>query len=264
MTSQQQNVIWLLTMCILAIIIYAFHDLPEKIREAVDRQEQFDAYKNAHNKFIAEMDEYRATTWAREQEIPNAFSKEVAKTDAQANIDEWNKRADMETENAERIFSADMKYVVYISTHPNPIFQDEVIAGETEGCAIYRNGIRLIDRQSGTSRQIVAPGQDPVKENIINLIWNLESDVIYFTSYGDTTGSAGVYSCNIFTGKVDQLSDGNLVELILDEPYIGYLKILNSCFIEGRGGCHWYYAALSPDGKTEIRLTEPSMNIPED
>ena len=187
-----------------------------------------------------------------------------ASSHAQANIDEWNKRADMETENAERIFSADMKYAVYISTHPNPIFRDEVIAGETEGCSIYRNGICLIDRQSGTSRQIVAPGQDPIKENIANLIWNLESNVIYFMSYGDTAGSADVYSCNIFTAKVDLLSGGNLVELILDEPYIGYLKILNSCFIEGQGGRYWYYAALSPDGKTEIRLTEPSMDIPKD
>ena len=182
----------------------------------------------------------------------------------QAHIDEWNKRADIETENAERIFSADMKYVVYISTHPNPFFRDEVIAGETEGCSIYRNGIRLIDRQSGTSRQIVAPGQDPIKENIVNLIWNLESDVVYFTSYGDTAGSSEIFSYSLATRRVACLSSGNLVGLILDEPYIGYLKILNSCFIEGQGGRYWYYAALSPDGKTEIRLTEPSMNIPED
>ncbi len=260
MTSQQQNVIWLLAICILAIIIYASHDLPEKIREAVDRQEQLDVYKNAK----AEWDEYMATIRACEQEIPNTFSTEVAKTDAQANIDEWNKRADIETENAERIFSVDMKYVAYISTHPNPVFRDEVIAGETEGCSIYRNGIRLIDRQSGASRQIVAPGQDPIKENIVNLIWNLESDVIYFTSYGDTAGSSEIFSYSLATRRVACLSSGNLVGLILDEPYIGYLKILNSCFIEGQGGRYWYYAALSPDGKTEIRLTEPSMNIPED
>ncbi len=288
MKSEQKGIITLL--CILAIIIVVIHEvsdmyeLYEKIRDreynqaekwfndvSVGQQKLLDAY----NKLMAEYDATReadlarlgdpskAATWVHEQEIPNTFSKEIAKTNAHARIDEWHQWADMENENAERMYSLDMKYAAYISTHPNPIFQNEVITGETEGCSIYRNGIGLTDRQSGTSRQLVVPEQGPIRENISNLVWNLESDVIYFTSYGDTVGSAGVYGCNIFSGEVSLLSDGNLVELILDEPYVGWLKILNSCFIEGEGGCHWYYAALSPDGETEIRLSEPSLDIPE-
>lgn len=252
-------------------------DVYEKIQNERKRLVEVKKYEEGLEAFNKLMDEYaesrdadlsrlsnteQAAAYMRGQKIANAFSKDDVEINTQACIDEWNRRAEMETENVERIYSLDMKYAAYISIHPNPIFQNEVIAGETEGCPIYRNGIGLTDRQSGTSRQLIAPGQDPIRENISNLIWSLESDIIYFTSYGDTAGSAGVYGCNIFSGKVRLLSDGNLVELILDEPYVGWLKILNSCFVEGESGRHWYYAALSPDGKTEIRLTEPSLDVP--
>lgn len=39
---------------------------------------------------------------------------------------------------------------------------------------------------------------------------------------------------------------------------------MKSCFVEGKGGRYWYLAAISPDGKTEIKLSEPSLDMPED
>lgn len=40
--------------------------------------------------------------------------------------------------------------------------------------------------------------------------------------------------------------------------------IMKSCFVENEGGRHWYLAAISPDGKTEIKLSEPTLDMPED
>ena len=184
----------------------------------------------------------------------------------QATIDTLNERAAKETEEAERYFSPGMRYAAFISYALDPYVRDQIMAGKgfSEEENPFIDDICLTDRNSGSTYTIVEPGQKDVHEHICNLVWNLESDVIYFTSYGDTAGSSEIFSYSLATRKIACLSSGNLIGLILDEPHIGWLKILNSCFIGDLPGRHWYYAALSPDGKTEIRLTEPSMNIPED
>ena len=97
-----------------------------------------------------------------------------------------------------------------------------------------------------------------------NIEWNLESNAIYFTCINGTIGSYEVYRCDIRTGKITLISDGSLCGLILDGPHIGFIKVMKSCFVEGKGGRHWYLAAISPDGKTEIKLSEPSLDMPED
>lgn len=187
-------------------------------------------------------------------------------SDPQTTVDTLNEQAAKDNENAERFFSPDMRYAAFVSHALDPYLRDQLMTGESLSEEEYPfiDGICLTDRNSGSTYTLVEPGQKDVCEHIGNLVWNLESDVIYFTSYGDTAGSSGVYSYSLATRKVAFLSGGGVVGLILDEPHIGWLKILNSCFFEGKGGRYWYYAALSPDGKTEIRLTEPSMDIPED
>ncbi len=288
MTSQQKNVLrGLLTLCVLAIIIHAFHDLPEKIREEVNKwnkdwfndacigqQELLDAYNQRVAMLNARQasdltrlsDPERAAAYMCEQSISNTCSQEIVEIEAQSQINILNERAAKETEEAERYFSSDMRYAAFISYALDPYVRDQIMAGKgfSEEENPFIDGICLTDRNSDSTSTLVKPGQKDIHEHICNLVWNLESDVIYFTSYGDTAGSSEIFSYSLATRKIACLSGGNLIDLILDEPHIGWLKILNSCFIGDLPGRHWYYAALSPDGKTEIRLTEPSMNIPED
>lgn len=195
-----------------------------------------------------------------------SYKRDIGEFDAQTTIDALNERAAKENENAERYFSPDMRYAAFISCALDPYLREQIMAGKGLSKEEYPfiNGICLTDLDSSSTYMIVEPGQKVVREHICKLVWNLESDVIYFTSYGDTAGSSGVYSYSLATRKVVNLSDGGVIGLILDEPHIGWLKILNSCFIGDQPGRYWYYAALSPDGETEIRLTEPSINIPED
>ena len=100
-------------------------------------------------------------------------------------------------------------------------------------------------------------------EYISNIEWNLESNAIYFTSNNGTIGSCEVYRCDIRTEKITLISDRSLCGLILDAPHIGFIKVMKSCFVEGKGGRYWYLAAISPNGETEIKLSEPSLDMPE-
>ena len=187
------------------------------------------------------------------------------KISPEALIAELNEVAKAENENAERFFSPDMKYAAYISKSLDPFIERSIINGTyiADGPQ-YINGIDLIELTTGQVRQLVRPNQEMTGEYISNIEWNLESNAIYFTSNNGTIGSYEVYRCDIRTGKITLISDGSLCGLILDAPHIGFIKVMKSCFVEGKGGRHWYLAAISPDGKTEIKLSEPSLDMPED
>lgn len=192
------------------------------------------------------------------------FSMKIS-PEAEALIAELNEVAKAENENAERFFSPDMKYAAYISESLDPFIERSVINGNyiADGPQ-YINGIDLIELTTGQARQLVRPNQEMTGEYISNIEWNLESNAIYFTCNNGTIGSYEVYRCDIRTGKITLISDGSLCGLILDAPHIGFIKVMKSCFVEGKGGRHWYLAAISPDGKTEIKLSEPSLDMPED
>lgn len=186
------------------------------------------------------------------------------KISPEALIAELNEIAKAENENAERFFSPDMKYAAYISESLDPFIEKSIINGTyiADGPQ-YINGIDLIELTTGQARQLVRPNQEMTGEYISNIEWNLESNAIYFTSNNGTIGSYEVYRCDIRTGKITLISDGSLCGLILDTSHIGFIKVMKSCFVEGKGGRHWYLAAISPDGKNEIKLSEPSLNMPE-
>lgn len=191
------------------------------------------------------------------------FSMKIS-PEAEALIAELNEVAKAENENAERFFSPDMKYAAYISESLDPFIEKSIINGNyiADGPQ-YINGIDLIELTTGQARQLVRPNQEMTGEYISNIEWNLESNAIYFTCNNGTIGSCEVYRCDIRTGKITLISDGSLCGLILDAPHIGFIKVMKSCFVEGKGGRHWYLAAISPDGKTEIKLSEPSLDMPE-
>ena len=192
------------------------------------------------------------------------FSVKIS-PEAEALIAELNEVAKAENENAERFFSPDMKYAAYISESLDPFIERSIINGTyiADGPQ-YINGIDLIELTTEQVHQLVRPNQEMTGEYISNIEWNLESNAIYFTSNNGTIGSCEVYRCDIRTGKITLISDGSLCGLILDAPHIGFIKVMKSCFVEGKGGRHWYLAAISPDGKTEIKLSEPSLDMPED
>ena len=192
------------------------------------------------------------------------FSVKIS-PEAEALIAELNEVAKAENENAERFFSSDMKYAAYISESLDPFIKRSIINGTyIADEPQYINGIDLIELTTGQVRQLVCPNQEMTAEYISNIEWNLESNAIYFTSNNGSIGSYEVYRCDIRTGKITLISDGSLCGLILDAPHIGFIKVMKSCFVEGKGGRHWYLAAISPDGKTEIKLSEPSLDMPED
>lgn len=179
-------------------------------------------------------------------------------------LDDLMERAMLESEDAERFFSPDSRYAVHIIKSIDPYTYEMILAEESIAEANhFVDGICLIDLNTNSDRTLVEPGQEGIHEHIGNIVWSLDSDCVYFTGFGDTAGCSEVFRCDIKTGTVESLSSGGVVELILDDPYVGYLKILDTCFVEDEGGRHWYFAALSPDGKRKIQLTEPSLNYDE-
>lgn len=185
-----------------------------------------------------------------------------ASPEAEMYIAELNAQAEVDNENAERFFSPDMNYAAYISKALDPYVKKEIIHGTyTKEEPQYINGIDLIDQQTGQVKQLVIPGSKDIGDYITNLEWSLESDAVFFTCGSISVSSYGVYRCDVPSGEITCLSDGIFQGLILDSPHIGFLKVTKSCFIDGEGGRHWYEAAISPDGKTEVQLTEPSINF---
>lgn len=176
-------------------------------------------------------------------------------------LDELIDQTMSESEDAERFFSPDSRYAVHVVKSIDPYTYEMILAEESIAeTNHFVDGIRLIDLNTNSDRTLVEPGQEGIHEHIGNIVWNLESDCIYFTGISDTAGCSEVFRCDIKTGSIESLASGGVVELILDDPYVGYLKILDTCFVEDEGGRHWYFAALSPDGKRKIQLTEPTLN----
>lgn len=192
-----------------------------------------------------------------------SYKRDIGEFDAQTTINALNERAAKENENAERFFSPDSRYAVHVVKSIDPYTYEMILAEESIAeTNHFVDGIRLIDLNTNSDRTLVEPGQEGIHEHIGNIVWSLESDCIYFTGISDTAGCSEVFRCDIETGSIESLASGGVIELILDDPYVGYLKILDTCFVKDEGGRHWYLAAVSPDGKTRIKLSKPSLNIP--
>lgn len=71
------------------------------------------------------------------------------------------------------------------------------------------------------------------------------------------------YAYDLNTHSIVAIASGILNRVIPDGEYRGYLEVTTSYYAK-EGGCYWYKAAISPDGETKIKLSEPSLNMPED
>lgn len=191
-----------------------------------------------------------------------AYNRYLNENESNEEIIRLNAEIELNNESAERVFSPDNKYAVYVTAALDPYAREQILAGREVSDGLFIYGITLIDIvENNTPRILVEPGSGVANDYIRNIIWNLDSDAIFFSSGDAFASSWNVYRCDIENGHVGILSDGNLVEMLTDEPYECYLKVLKSCFVEGKEGRHWYYSAISPDGNTEVRLTEPSLDI---
>ncbi len=168
----------------------------------------------------------------------------------------------LKNQQTERIYSPDGRYAVYITVALDPYVREQILAGKNMHEGLFINGLNGIElTDNGTERVLIAPGCGGANNYIENPIWSFNSESVFFSS-GDTfMPSWAVYRYDVASGELMHLSDGNLIELIADEPYAGYLKVCKSCFVDGETGWHWYYAAISPNGEKEVQLTEPSLDF---
>lgn len=90
-----------------------------------------------------------------------------------------------------------------------------------------------------------------------------DSNTLYYDNGHSSGPSWGVYGFDIAHNEVAMIGSGYLQRVIKDGELKGYIEIITSYYAK-EGGCYWYKAAISPDGKTEIKLSEPSLDMPED
>lgn len=169
--------------------------------------------------------------------------------------------ADSLTRVAPRLYSPDMHYAASISYIINPDIEAGIKAGyyNLEGECRFKSGIALQDCTTGQITKLY----DEVCQNGLNieqLAWGLNSDVLYFTNGNETASSYGVYEYNLNSRKTESIASGFLNRVIPTGEYKGYLEIITGYYAQ-QGGHYWYKAALSPDQKTKIQLSEPTMDI---
>lgn len=168
---------------------------------------------------------------------------------------------------AKRISAPNGKYKAFISSDISIDILEQILRGRTnlEGENIYLNGLCLITGDSIKSLYYPLREQSTWKlgDLIINLAWSLDSDIIYFTNGDQVISSYGVYAYDLNTHSIVAIASGILNRVIPDGEYKGYLEVTTSYYAK-EGGCYWYKAAISPDGKAEIKLSEPSLSMPED
>ena len=168
---------------------------------------------------------------------------------------------------AKRISAPNGKYKAFISSDISIDILEQILRGRSnlEGENIYLNGLCLMTGDSIKSLYYPLSDQSTWKLGscITNLAWSLDSDIIYFTNGDQVISSYGVYAYDLNTHSIVAIASGILNRVIPDGEYRGYLEVTTSYYAK-EGGCYWYKAAISPDGETKIKLSEPSLNMPED
>ncbi len=168
---------------------------------------------------------------------------------------------------AKRISAPNGKYKAFISSDISIDILEQILRGRSnlEGENIYLNGLCLMTGDSIKSLYYPLSDQSTWKLGscITNLAWSLDSDIIYFTNGDQVISSYGVYAYDLNTQSIVAIASGILNRVIPDGEYRGYLEVTTSYYAK-EGGCYWYKAAISPDGETEIKLSEPSLDMPED
>ena len=168
---------------------------------------------------------------------------------------------------AKRITAPNGKYKAFISSDISIDILEQILRGRSnlEGENIYLNGLCLMTGDSIKSLYFPLRDQSTWRlgDHITNLAWSLDSDIIYFTNGDQVISSYGVYAYDLKTHSIDSITSGILNRVIPDEKYRGYLEVTTSYYAK-EGGCYWYKVAISPNGKTEIKLSEPSLDILKD
>ena len=168
---------------------------------------------------------------------------------------------------AKRISAPNGKYKAFISSDISIDILEQILRGRSnlEGENISLNGLCLMTGDSIKSLYYPLSDQSTWKLGscITNLAWSLDSDIIYFTNGDQVISSYGVYAYDLNTQSIVAIASGILNRVIPDGEYRGYLEVTTSYYAK-EGGCYWYKAAISPDGETEIKLSEPSLDMPED
>jgi TonB family protein len=122
--------------------------------------------------------------------------------------------------------------------------------------------IKLITNETGAVKVVVPFRFDGVPEKSMqgfdNITWTLESDGFYFTTRAWAVADA-IHYYNISSGRTHYVSHGLGIEGVFSEgEYKGYIATSQTKIEAGQGRIA-YRVAISPDGKTTIRLTDENL-----
>lgn len=200
------------------------------------------------------------------RDYPHIFeSAELSKPNVEnANVlKELQKEVEQYLAESAILHSYDGRYTAQLICTIHPNIEALVAKGITnfEGETRFKYGVRLYDKQTDTTLDLFNTlYQNGDQIDVIH--WGLDSNTLYYDNGHSSGPSWGVYGYDIAHNEIVHIGGGFLQQIIKDGDFKGYIEIITSYIAEG-GGRYWYKAAISPDGKKEIRLTEPSMDFPE-
>lgn len=180
-------------------------------------------------------------------------------------INKLRKEERLLNKNATRISSPNGRYQAYITSDISTDILNEIILGNSiESEFIYHNGLCLIENDS--IKSLYYPNRQrlhyKLRECITNIAWGLDSDILYFTNGGgEGMANYSVYACSIKTKAITEIAPGYLNRVIPDGEYKGYIEVYKPSYMQESRWC-WYKAAISPDEKNEIKLSEPTIDFP--
>ncbi|MDH6356051.1 hypothetical protein M2132_002409 [Dysgonomonas sp. PH5-45] len=138
---------------------------------------------------------------------------------------------------------------------------DPYVVGESDYSV--QSQIKLINNETGAVK-VAVPFQfvgEPKKDmrEFQEITWNLESNGFYFiTSAWVVAGAIHYYDIN--SGTTRYLSHGLGIERVISEgEYKGFIEALHTTIEEDKGRVV-YKVAISPDGKTTIRLPDKDVD----
>lgn len=161
------------------------------------------------------------------------------------------------------LLSYDGRYTAQLICTIHPNIETLVAKGITnfEGETRFKYGVRLCDKQTDTTLDLFNTlYQNGGQIDVIQ--WGLDSNTLYYDNGHSSGPSWGVYGYDIVHNEIIKIGSGFLQQIIKEGKFKGCIEVITSYYAK-EGGWYWYKAAISPDGKKEIRLTEPSMDFPE-
>ena len=200
------------------------------------------------------------------RDYPQIFaSEEVPKPNADnANVlQELQKEVEQFIAESAILPSYDGRYTAQLICTIHPHIETLVAKGISnyEGEARFKYGVRLYDKQTDTTLDLFNTlYQNGDQIDVIQ--WGLDSNTLYYDNGHSSGPSWGVYGYDIAHNEVVMISSGFLQQTIKEGKFKGCVEVITSYYAK-EGGCYWYKAAISPDGKEKARLTEPSMDFPE-